>query len=232
MKSFMPLWAMLFLVATACTQPAKEQSTPPGKQPETKEKSQKHKPGEKPSHPKLTDQNVVEKLSAYGEKHPETKVRLATSKGEITLRLFEQTPLHRANFVMLVKNGYFNGTIFYRVEKGFVIQGGDSDDPQVHARRGEFGNYTIPAEFKPTLKHKPGALALARDYENNPEKRSAPFDFYILVGKNAPNLDNNHTVFGQVVSGMDVVNQIANVETDDSNWPKKDIYIRAEIVQE
>ncbi len=122
------------------------------------------------------------------------------------------------------------------------------------------GKYTVPSEFRPHHIHKKGALALARQMENNPKKRSAPFDFYIVHGRKSggaelfniqkekgitysdsqkntyktiggtPHLDNEFTVFGEVISGFSVLDKIAALEVDSKNWPKDDLVIRMEIL--
>lgn len=121
-----------------------------------------------------------------GEKK-ETKVLLSTEYGNIKIKLFNETPQHRDNFIKLVKEGFYNETLFHRVIKNFMIQGGDPDSK--NAQKGEFlgeGDigYTIPAEFNPQLIHKRGALAAARQGDNvNPQKRSSGCQFYIVQGR-------------------------------------------------
>ena len=114
-------------------------------------------------------------------------VKISTSLGDITVKLYDETPLHRDNFHKLVKEGYYNGTIFHRVIKDFMIQGGDPDsrDPQPGAHYGTGGpDYTIPAEILPNLFHKRGALAAARQGDEvNPERKSSGSQFYIAWGK-------------------------------------------------
>lgn len=115
------------------------------------------------------------------------KVKISTTLGDIIVRLYDETPLHRDNFLKLAKEGYYNGTIFHRVIKDFMIQGGDpnSKDPQPGAQYGTGGpDYTIEAEIKPELIHKRGALAAARQGDEvNPERRSSGSQFYIVWGK-------------------------------------------------
>ena len=109
---------------------------------------------------------------------------IETTKGVMKVKLYNETPLHRDNFVKLAKEGYFDGLLFHRVIKDFMIQGGDPDsrkaDPTKHLGMGGPG-YTVPAEFNQTLIHKKGALAAARD--NNPQKASSGSQFYIVQGK-------------------------------------------------
>ena len=116
-----------------------------------------------------------------------TKVKIQTTLGDIIVRLYDETPLHRDNFLKLAKEGYYDGTIFHRVIKDFMIQGGDPDskNPAPNGRYGTGGpDYTIEAEIKPELIHKRGALAAARQGDEvNPERRSSGSQFYIVWGE-------------------------------------------------
>ena len=107
--------------------------------------------------------------------------------GDIVVRLFDETPLHRDNFVKLAKEGYYDGTLFHRVIKDFMIQGGDPDSKGAPAGKmlGVGGpDYTIEAEIKDGLFHKRGALAAARQGDEvNPERRSSGSQFYIVWGQ-------------------------------------------------
>lgn len=114
-------------------------------------------------------------------------VELTTTKGVIVLRLYNETPLHRDNFLRLVKAHYYDSVLFHRVIKNFMIQAGDPESKQAAAGV-ELGNggpdYTIPAEFVPTLFHKKGVLAAAREGDDvNPAKKSSGSQFYIVQGK-------------------------------------------------
>lgn len=186
------------------------------------------------------------------------KVKIVTSKGTIVVKLSDKTPLHRNNFVKLVKQKYYNGILFHRVIKEFMIQAGDDStkNPVPGKRYGSGGlSYKIPAEFDSSLFHKRGVLAAARD--NNPEKASSGSHFYIVQGKKftdstlnevevkrmggrkiperfravyksiggVPHLDQNYTVFGEVVKGMQVVDTIAQMERDQYDRPKEDVRI-------
>jgi peptidyl-prolyl cis-trans isomerase B (cyclophilin B) len=192
-------------------------------------------------------------------------IKLKTTEGTIILRLSDSTPEHRDNFLKLVKSDYYKGVLFHRVIRDFMIQAGDPTSKK--AKAGEpLGNggpdYTLPAEFRPSLFHKKGVLAAAREGDaSNPEKRSSGSQFYIVQGKKfseagldsvetyrlkgrklpaeqrevykiiggTPHLDQNYTVFGEVVQGLDVVDKIAMVPTsigNDRDRPVKDVRIR------
>ncbi len=114
-------------------------------------------------------------------------VLISTTYGDIRVKLFHQTPLHTKNFVKLAKKGYFNNTLFHRVIKGFMIQGGDPDSKTAKPEQllGEGGpKYTIPFEYNPAFFHKKGMLAAAREGDDvNPLRASSASQFYIVVGK-------------------------------------------------
>ncbi|MCR5394710.1 MAG: peptidylprolyl isomerase [Bacteroidales bacterium] len=236
-------------------------------------------------------------------------VLIKTSLGDIRVRLYDETPQHRDNFLKLAREGFYNGTIFHRVIKNFMIQGGDPNSKDAPMDRqlgaGDVG-YTIPAEFVyPKYFHKKGALAAARTGDEvNPERRSSGCQFYIVTGEvysagkltqlerqmaqqqlqnifnqlvvehrdeilnlrknrdnaglqqlqeqleketyakakemgdpkfteeqrqayttigGTPFLDNNYTVFGEVVEGIEIADQIQQVATAAGDRPKEDI---------
>lgn len=237
-------------------------------------------------------------------------VEIKTTEGDLTVRLFGDTPRHRDNFVKLAKEGYYNGVLFHRVINEFMVQTGDPDSKTAPAGKmlGSGGpGYDIEAEIVyPTHFHKRGALAAARQGDQvNPERRSSGSHFYIVTGKayndstlnqmerqlqmmqkqnifndlarehrdsimtlrrnrdqaglqalqdelvaitekkaaeaparltaeqreaytttgGTPHLDNQYTVFGEVVDGMDVIDKIEKVETDSHDRPLKDVKI-------
>ncbi|MFN3917755.1 MAG: peptidylprolyl isomerase [Flavobacteriales bacterium] len=131
----------------------------------------------------ITNKNVVEKLTQYGKQNPETKVLIKTKYGDIKVRLYEDTPLHRANFILLTKKQYFEGTKFYRVIKNFIIQGGTSDREEDSFKYLTIGSYKIPAEYNDKYYHRRGVIAMAVS-EPEPGKTqedlSSPFNFYIV----------------------------------------------------
>lgn len=121
------------------------------------------------------------------QKDRKKDIKLITTAGTIVLRLYDSTPLHRDNFLRLVKSHFYDSILFHRVIKNFMIQAGDPNSKQAQAGQ-PLGNggpaYTIPAEFRPTLFHKKGVLAAARQGDNvNPEKKSSAGQFYIVQGK-------------------------------------------------
>lgn len=246
--------------------------------------------------------------SGFPIKKREAKFQIVTEFGAIKIKLYNETPLHRDNFIKLTKQGFFTDLLFHRVINRFMIQGGDPDsknaEPGKLLGNGDLG-YTIPAEINPKFIHRRGVLAAAREGDQvNPEKKSSACQFYLLQGRvfrqgeldslqaklentrkmnlmqtkikaieaelnqlgaegkqneinariNAlretveneskqlppirftdeqrkvyttiggyPSLDNNYTIFGEVIEGMEVIDQIAQQPTDKNNRPLKDI---------
>lgn len=160
-------------------------------------------------------------------------VTIHTKFGDIKAILFRETPLHRENFMKLIKKEFYDGTTFHRVIPDFMIQGGDPNSQDtITTNDGQGGpGYTLPAEIKPTLKHKFGALAAARTGgPQNPEKRSSGSQFYIVEKKQGtPFLDNEYTVFGQVVEGLDIITEIGAVETGTADRPLESIEMAVEV---
>jgi len=193
----------------------------------------------------------------------EIKIKISTDSGVIIIQLSDSTPLHRDNFVKLVQQGFYDSLLFHRVIPQFMIQGGDPASKYA-AQGSMLGNggsdmARIPAEFHPSLFHKKGVLAAARD--GNPEKASSACQFYLVEGKvqtdeqlnmieqsngikyspeqravytsigGTPQLDNKYTVFGEVISGLEVINKIVNVSRDRVNRPLGDVRMRMEIIK-
>ena len=191
------------------------------------------------------------------------RVKIWTDSGTMIVKLYDSTPLHRDNFVKLVKLGFYDSLLFHRVIAGFMIQGGDplSRHAASDVMLGNGGSdmNRIPAEFRSSLYHKKGVLAAARD--NNPEKASSACQFYLVQGKtysdadldNIENsighkytaqqrldyktiggtafLDQNYTVFGEVISGMNVIDKIARAQTNGANRPLTDIHMKMELLK-
>lgn len=194
------------------------------------------------------------------------EVLIETNHGNIRVKLYNETPRHRDNFLKLVREGYYDGLLFHRIIPGFMIQGGDSASR--HAKPGEkLGEspepYTVPAEICfPKHYHKCGALAAAREGDEiNPERESSACQFYIVYGRmydddqldaaqqyldehtagrikltpeiketyrsfgGVPYLDGLYTVFGEVVEGLDVVDEIQWTERDANDRPLQDVRI-------
>ncbi|WP_288955664.1 peptidylprolyl isomerase [uncultured Polaribacter sp.] len=179
----------------------------------------------------LHKNNVEAFFTEYGKKNKETKVIIKTKFGNIKLRLYKDTPIHRANFIFLTKIKYFNTTEIYRVARNFVIQGGNSDETYTIKQRRLYGNYRLKPEFKANRRHKYGALAAARDWEDNPNKLSNPFEFYMVHNRNgAHHLNKEHTVFGEVISGFNTMDKISRVKVGVDEWPEEDIRMTIEIL--
>ena len=212
--------------------------------------------------PILNSQNAEEFLLQYFEDNPERKIKLTTRMGVIKFRLFDDTPIHTANFLMLVKREYFNNTEFTRVLEKFVVQGGNNDREEEDLKRILIGRYELSPEIKPEHLHKKGALAMARRYTENPDKNSSAYNFYFVQGQSfnepqlmamerdneieipewkrkiyrttggAPHLDGEHTVFGEIYEGLDVLEKMSLIETDQSDWPLKPLVMEMEVIYE
>ena len=246
----------VFLLAmlASCTNPETEKAQKPQVKKEQQKAAKAKK--KKPSSNRLIPRGGAPKfLKEYAQKDGANIVVIHTRLGDMKIRLYPKTPMHRANFVYLARNGFFDQTLFYRIEKGFMIQGGGTDDEDVVNKRNQLGKYKVPAEIIPEYFHKRGALAMARSYTDNPERESSEFNFYIVQGEKysdgqintlendhgvkipsahrkvyqsrggAPHIDGEHTVFGEVIEGLDVIDKIAALEVDDGGWPYEDVPI-------
>lgn len=187
-------------------------------------------------------------------------IKIETNLGNITIKLYDETPMHKENFIDLISKKYYDGQLFHRVIKDFMIQTGDNNS--LSAKPGQrLGNggatYTIPAEINKKYYHKKGAVAAARQSDNiNPLKESSGSQFYIVQGRvfsdkeldymeqnnmhikftdeqrkiyttsgGSPHLDYSYTVFGEVIEGLDVIEKISQVATDQNDRPLKDVKI-------
>jgi cyclophilin family peptidyl-prolyl cis-trans isomerase len=205
-------------------------------------------------------------LVGYGQvnaqkskKVKEVLIEFETTEGVMLVKLYNQTPQHRDNMVKLVKEGYYDGLLFHRVIKSFMIQGGDPDSRNAKPGQmlGQGGpGYTVPAEIIDSLIHKKGALAAARMGDQvNPTKASSGSQFYIVQGRpfnenelasmearsgikyndaqkqlyatlgGVPHLDGAYTVFGELVTGFDVLDKIGNTQTSAGDRPVKEMKI-------
>ena len=194
-------------------------------------------------------------MLSFKPKEKRSTIEITTDYGTMKIMLYNETPLHRDNMLKLAAAHFYDSLLFHRVIKDFMIQGGDPESR--HAKAGEMlgsgsaPGERIPAEFRPDLIHKKGALAAARD--NNPEKASSNCQFYIVQGKKygkdelnkiamqtgakytpeqmeiyetiggTPFLDQNYTVYGEVYEGLNVLDSIAAVKTDRNDRPLKDV---------
>ena len=175
----------------------------------------------------LTDKNVMHFLLEYGKVNKENTIRLTTDYGTIDILLFENTKFHRANFIMLTKNKYFDNTQFYRVISNFMIQAGNSDDRNTLKKRQAIGKYLLPNDYDKGYKHHRGMLSMPSKNIENPYKKASPFEFFIVQQQGgAHHLDGDYTIFGKVINGMDVVDTIADVPTDSSDWPLQNVFIK------
>jgi cyclophilin family peptidyl-prolyl cis-trans isomerase len=190
------------------------------------------------------------------------KVKISTPYGDMIVLLYDETPLHRDNFLKLAGEHFFDSLLFHRVISGFMIQGGDPQSknaaPGQMLGAGDVG-YEIPAEFRPNIIHKKGALCAAR--RENPEKKSSGCQFYIVQGKTLSDqeldmynrnrqqpytpeqrniyktvggtamLDMNYTVFGEVISGLEVIDKIAAVRTQQGDRPVQDVRMTITLVK-
>ena len=183
---------------------------------------------EQREYPRLTAENAIPFFQKYAEENPENKVRIVTDFGNIDILLYDKTKYHRANFIFLTKQDYFNYTQFYRVVPNFIIQGGSSDGLDLAKRRRKIGRYLLPTDTDKGYKHKRGAISMPSSEIENPYKLASPYQFFIVNRKGgAPFLDGDYTVFGEVIAGMDVVDAINAVETDDGEWPINNVYIKS-----
>ncbi len=149
---------------------------------------------------------------------------IETNKGTIEVKFFEdKAPNHVANFQELAQKGFYDGTKFHRVIPGFMIQGGDpnskGDDRSIHGTGGP--GYAIDAEFN-DVKHRRGILSMARAQDPN----SAGSQFFIMV-KDSFFLDNQYSAFGEVITGMDVADEIVNSKRDDKDNPIEPIVVNS-----
>lgn len=200
--------------------------------------------------------NVFLTASLFSQDAKQVKILIHTDFGDMTAILYNETPLHRDNFVKLVNEGWFENSPFHRIIRNFMIQGGQNADGRLDP------GYTVPAEFVDGKYHKYGALAAARQGDQvNPQKASSGSQFYIVQGQvttfetldsysrrtgitytneqietyttvgGTPHLDGGYTVFGEVIDGLDVIDKIAAVKTDKANKPIEPVVMSVKIIE-
>lgn len=151
-------------------------------------------------------------------------IKIATMFGDMYMWLYDATPKHKANFLKLTEEGYYDSTTFHRIIKDFVIQGGDPNSKDDDKTNDGMGGppYMIDAEIFPNIKHDYGTVGAARN--NNPQKASNGSQFYIVVNKAGQhNLDGNYTVFGKIIKGMEVADKISVQPKNNLDRPDTDI---------
>ena len=199
----------------------------------------------------INPREVKTELLAYGKMNPESEVLIETSFGDMRIRLYEETPLHRANFIKNIKEGIYDDGEFYRIQYQFMIQAG------IYPKELK---YNIPAEFNKKFIHKKGALSMARSDENNPDLESSSTEFFIVHGSKYADyqvaqelenmgltltpeqkeaymteggymsLDQQYTVFGEVVEGLDVIEKIAAEKVFNEDKPLRKIPMKISVV--
>jgi|MDTD01.3.fsa_nt_gb cyclophilin family peptidyl-prolyl cis-trans isomerase len=165
----------------------------------------------------------------------EQVIEIKTKFGNMYMWLYKETPLHRANFLKLAKDEYFDSTTFHRIIAGFVAQGGDpntKDNDPSDDGNGSPG-YTVPAEIKTSIKHNYGAVGAARMPDNvNPAKASSGSQFYIVVNTAGTHgLDGGYTVFGKILGGMPVAQTIVNQPKGANDRPNEFIRMDVNIIE-
>ncbi len=151
--------------------------------------------------------------------------QILTPQGEVLVWLHDETPKHKASFIQLANDDYWDTFTFNRVIPDFVAQGGCPDTPEGF----NDPEYLLEPEFNETLLHEYGALGAGRD--NNPDKLSARCQFYIVQNKDGLHrLDGDYTIFGKVIKGMDVIDAIVNVKRDSTNTPLTPITLDVNII--
>ena len=180
----------------------------------------------------LDDKNAIPFFFNYEKNNPEDKVRISTRYGNIDIKLFKNTPYHRANFIYLTKKGYFKNTTFHRVVPDFIIQGGNSDRYETAKKRGKIGKYLLPPDTKKGYKHHRGVVSMPSSEIENPYKLASPYEFFIVQqDPGAYHLDGNYTIFGKVISGMDVVDKINKQRIDGRETPLTNVFMDITIIE-
>lgn len=181
---------------------------------------------------KLTEENAIDFFFNYNKTLKKNKVKITTTLGSFIVELYDDVPYHKANFIYLARQKYFDSTQFHRVVKDFIIQGGNSDDKRTANKRSKIGRYLLPPDAKKGYKHDRGTISMPSSERDNPHKLASPYEFFIVVTKpGSYHLDGSYTPFGRVIEGMDVVDKINQVPVGDGDWPLKNVYIlKAEVL--
>ncbi|PCJ93210.1 MAG: peptidylprolyl isomerase [Flavobacteriaceae bacterium] len=181
----------------------------------------------------LTEENAIDFFFNYQKTLTEDKVKVTTNLGSFTVQLYDNVPYHKANFIYLTKKEYFNNTMFHRVVKNFIIQGGNSDNIKISRKRRTIGKYLLPPDSRKGHKHHRGTISMPSSEIDNPHMLASPYEFFIVVtNPGSYHLDGNYTPFGKVIEGMNVVDLINQQPVDKGDWPSPNIYIlKAEVVE-
>ncbi len=180
----------------------------------------------------LTDDNAIPFFFEYAKKNLQNRVKIETDYGNFVIELSEKTPYHRANFIYLTKEKYFDGTFFHRVVPDFIIQGGNSDHKSTSEKRRRIGKYLLPSDTRNGFRHHRGAISMPSSEIENPHRLASPYEFFIVQqSPGAYHLDGKYTVFGYVVEGMDIVDKINRVPIDKRDWPKDNIRMKVSVIE-
>ena len=180
----------------------------------------------------LTDDNAIPFFFEYAKKNLQNRLKIETDYGSFVIELSEKTPYHRANFIYLTKEKYFDGTFFHRVVPDFIIQGGNSDHKSTSEKRRRIGKYLLPPDNRNGLRHHRGAISIPSSEIENPHRLASPYEFFIVQqSPGAYHLDGKYTVFGYVVEGMDIVDKNNRVPIDKREWPKDNIRMKVSIIE-
>ena len=219
----------MIVVLIGCQEKSKKKNTTKVKDLEKKQLKKVEPKEEKKIY--LDDKNAIPFFFQYAQKNKENKVRIITKFGNIDILLYDNTPYHRANFVYLTKLKYFDGTMFHRVVPNFIIQGGNSDSRKKMKKRHEIGRYLLPPDTKKGHSHHRGVVSVPSSEIDNPYKLASPYEFFIVQKyPGAYHLDGNYTAFGEVIDGMEVVDQINQLKIDKREMPISNVYIKIEIL--
>lgn len=231
--SFYPL--ILIALFSACKDTPKQEETNAKKTAQTADTTsvKDSVPEEEAEKFELTEDNAIDFFFGYNKTLTANKVKITTNLGSFVIELYDNVPYHKANFIYLAQQGYFDYTQFHRVVKNFIIQGGNSDDAKTAKKRSEIGRYLLPPDTRKGHKHHRGTVSMPSSEINNPHMLASPYEFFIVVtDPGSYHLDGEYTPFGKVVSGMDIVDKINQQPVGKGDWPSQNIYIeKAEVIE-